>query len=218
MVATSKLATGLGKTIMGTLDYVFTRYYLDKNQEMPIFIPDCNRNRLSKLFIELDFKLGVEIGVAEGLFSKILLFKSPRLTLYGIDSWTSYPEYSDTPQSSFDEAEVKARTLLNRYEKCNIVKKFSMDAVKDFDDESLDFVYIDANHAYNYVLEDITEWYKKVKNGGIVSGHDYDFADVKNALDKFIKDNNIDNCFVFGRNEKVAGEIRENQRSWFFVK
>jgi hypothetical protein len=55
----------------------------------------------------------------------------------------------------------------------HIVKKFSMDALEDFEDESLDFVYIDANHEWPYVTNDIYYWSQKVRSGGIVSGHDY---------------------------------------------
>jgi predicted O-methyltransferase YrrM len=48
-----------------------------------------------------------------------------------------------------------------------------MKAVRDVADESLDFVFIDANHEYTAVRDDIREWTKKVRVGGIVSGHDY---------------------------------------------
>jgi glycosyltransferase involved in cell wall biosynthesis len=48
-----------------------------------------------------------------------------------------------------------------------------MQAVTDFADESLDFVYIDGNHQLKYVVEDIVEWTKKIKKGGIIAGHDY---------------------------------------------
>ena len=48
-----------------------------------------------------------------------------------------------------------------------------MDAVKDFEDGSLDFVYIDGNHDFKNVANDIVEWQKKVRVGGIVAGHDY---------------------------------------------
>jgi predicted O-methyltransferase YrrM len=41
------------------------------------------------------------------------------------------------------------------------------------EDKSLDFVYIDANHTYQAVKEDIRLWYPKVKSGGLIMGHDY---------------------------------------------
>ena len=56
---------------------------------------------------------------------------------------------------------------------CAIIKQFSKDAAQTFKDGVLDFVYIDANHEYKFVLEDIEVWTPKVRNGGIVSGDDY---------------------------------------------
>ena len=52
-----------------------------------------------------------------------------------------------------------------------------MDVVKQFKDGSLDFVYIDANHEFRSVIDDISEWGKKVKVGGIVSGHDFEYVE-----------------------------------------
>jgi hypothetical protein len=48
-----------------------------------------------------------------------------------------------------------------------------MDAVKDYPDQSLDFVYIDGNHEFSHVAADIAAWVKKVRRGGILAGHDY---------------------------------------------
>ncbi len=58
--------------------------------------------------------------------------------------------------------------------------------------DSMDFVYIDARHDYESVLEDLNAWFDKVKPGGIFAGHDYvdgmlaqgDFG-VKSAVDEF---------------------------------
>ena len=79
-----------------------------------------------------------------------------------------------------------------------------MGAISQFEDNSLDFVYIDGNHAYDYVLEDCREWSKKVRHGGIVSGHDYTTRkhvnvglDVKKAIDQFIQENNIRPFFQY---------------------
>jgi predicted O-methyltransferase YrrM len=52
-------------------------------------------------------------------------------------------------------------------------KLFSADAVKNYEDESLDFVYIDADHEYEGVKRDIELWFPKVKKGGVIAGHDY---------------------------------------------
>ena len=53
------------------------------------------------------------------------------------------------------------------------IRKASVDVAKDFEDRSLDVVFIDANHDYIEVKKDIEAWLPKVKFGGIISGHDY---------------------------------------------
>jgi len=74
----------------------------------------------------------------------------------------------------------------------------SVEGAKQVPDGSLDFVYIDARHDYESVLEDLNAWFSKVKPGGIFAGHDYvdgmlaqgDFG-VKSAVDEFFAERNI---------------------------
>ena len=69
-----------------------------------------------------------------------------------------------------------------------------MNAVKRIPDGSLDFVYIDSNHSYDYVMEDLINWSRKVRKGGIVSGDDYyNFggAGVVGAVDDYTKAHGI---------------------------
>jgi len=66
--------------------------------------------------------------------------------------------------------------------KLKLIKDSSNVAVEQFRDDSLDFVYIDANHSYKKVLEDISIWAKKVKTNGIISGHDTHRIDVLQAV------------------------------------
>jgi len=130
-----------------------------------------NRSELAKYFAELGFKVGAEVGVYRGDYSAELCANNPELKLYCIDSWgTPLPGKGEGVDKK--NAFRKAQKLLAPYN-CELIKKFSMDAVKDFEDNSLDFVYIDADHHYPLVRNDIREWAKKVHKGGIVSGHDY---------------------------------------------
>jgi hypothetical protein len=210
---------------MDSLSYIIKKYNLDMSQELPICIPNTDRNRLAKLFYELGYKEGAEIGIAEASYSFRLFQKNPNLFLHCIDCWKEYEGYDDmNKQETYSKSEEKAREVLKQYNS-NIIKKFSMDAVKDFKDESLDFVYIDANHDLQNVINDITEWSKKVRKGGIVSGHDYVIANYRNAdgqvvyaLQAFTKANEINPWFVLGREEIISGERRESSRSWLFVK
>ena len=101
-----------------------------------------------------------------------------------------------------------------------------MEAVEDFADESLDFVYIDGNHDFRYIAEDLAEWTKKVRIGGIISGHDYFFTlpkksarwDVGFVLDAYIKAYQIKNWFLLGRKHAAEREKRDKWRSWMFIK
>jgi hypothetical protein len=87
-----------------------------------------------------------------------------------------------------------------------------------FEDNSLDFVYIDANHTYEGVKEDIKYWYPKVKPGGLLLGHDYLPNDMYNDERKDIPiylyaNNNPDElnyAGMFGVNPAVNEFAEEN--------
>ena len=132
-----------------------------------------DRDELSAIFHGLGFTSGAEIGVEQGAFSESLLKDNPDCKLYAIDAWKAYRGYRDhTRQGKLDRFYESAKTRLASYN-VEIIRKFSMDAVKDFADRSLDFVYIDGNHDFYHCTSDICLWSKKVKVGGIIAGHDY---------------------------------------------
>jgi len=196
------------KTRNETLKYIKDKYGVDVEQ--PIVRIDIDRFRgFTTLLRELDIRTGAEIGVLKGQYSKWLCAKIRKLKLYLVDPYVAYDEYSEQrTQEDLSSNEAEARI---RMEKFNVefVKKWSMDAVKDFEDESLDFVFIDANHDYKWVKEDIEEWSKKVKKGGIVSGHDYSpyhFKGVVRAVDEWVKKEKISPLFLIGH------------KVWFYVK
>ena len=187
----------------------------------PVKLFDFSRDDLPYLFKDLNYKVGVEVGVYKGEYTKKLL--DAGLEIYAVDPWGILTEYPDNRPEYIDRQQfLYAHTL--RYLKnyletgqCKIIRKTSMEAVKDFDIESIDFVYIDANHKFRYIAEDIYEWAKRVKKGGIVAGHDY-FIDikgqieVKNVVDAYIKTFNIKNWFLVGDKRNKAW------KSWFFIK
>jgi predicted O-methyltransferase YrrM len=62
----------------------------------------------------------------------------------------------------------------------------------NYQDDSLDFVFIDAGHDYDSVTKDITNWYPKIKNGGIIAGHDYHYdVGVYPAVNDYFKGKTI---------------------------
>lgn len=119
-----------------------------------------NRIELAKHFASLGFTKGVEVGVADGRYSEILCERVPGLDLVCVD-----PFYR---KGHFERATER----LQKYD-VSIIRKTSMEAVQEFRDGFFDFVFIDGNHQFDYVMEDIIGWARKVRKGGIISGHDY---------------------------------------------
>ena len=204
---------------MNTLDYIVKKYNVDLNQPSPINI-FCNRyTDLPQLFKELGFRFGVEIGVLKGEYSEVLCQSNPKLKLYSVDAWLFYPTYKNfRKQKDYDRAYKVAKKRLSIYPNNRIIKKWSVDAAKDFDDESLDFVYIDGDHSFRAVTNDIAEWSKKVRKGGIISGHDFStsknrqFGHVKNVVCAWTTAYGIHPLFALD----CPPRFREN--SWMWVK
>jgi len=192
----------------------------------PVEIPDCSRNDLPAFFKEMGFGVGAEIGVYKGEFTEKLC--EAGLKVYGIDPWIVYENYRKHPKEiDYEDMYNGAKELEKKYD-CKIIRKTSMDALEDFEDESLDFVYIDANHLIPYIIQDIYEWSKKVKSGGIVSGHDYCLTGknpyglrtchVKFAVDIMARIFAIENYFILGEKKQKEGNKRDKWRSWMWVK
>jgi hypothetical protein len=210
---------------MNALKYIADKYNLDITQPSPIEIENVGRNILGYWFKDLGFMRGVELGVEKGLFSKILLDANPEMELNCVDSWKFYSEYNarlNTPDlpKRFEETQERLKGYNVKYH-----KMFSQDAVKRFEDNSLDFIYIDANHDLPWVMNDILWWEKKVRPGGIVCGHDYirvGTGNTKNftieAVNWYTELKPIKTWFLLGTKAKVPGRIRDDARSWLWVK
>ncbi len=133
-----------------------------------------------------------EVGVREGYFSKFILDNTNVKKLYAIDPWERNPELENGAQEAFNTC----HRLLDPFgERAEMIKGYSPSASEMFEDESLDFVYIDGLHDYESVKADIEGFYPKVKNGGIIAGHDYhegDWPGVYNAVNQFIAENGLE--------------------------
>ena len=188
-----------------------------------------NRQELAKYFAEQGFSNGAEIGVLAGYYSKMLLDNIPGLTLYGIDPWSNV--YGSTKYGrryghrKMYLAHRHAQTLLAEYVKSKkfiIIQKSSLDALQDIEDNSLDFVFIDANHEHDPVLADIRGWAPKVRAGGIVSGHDYyvfsytGSRGVVDAVDEYVRTHEVELLTTSWDKDNLWEDDR--QPSWYFFK
>ena len=118
-----------------------------KEKGNPYWIPDSSRDALPEFFMQLGFKTGVEIGVDEGEYTES--FAKAGLIIYGVDPWKVYEDYNNREnQPELDSKYDHTRIRLAPYPNGNIIRKTSMDALADFKDNSLDFVYIDGNHQF----------------------------------------------------------------------
>ena len=156
---------------------------------------------------------GVEVGTFKGSFSKQIM-NNWTGTLYMVDVWRPLESgYDDASNHGRYDGGVYTDAMGNikGFEDRAIMVRANSEIASDmFNDESLDFVYIDANHAYDYVVRDIELWFPKVKKGGYLCGHDYlgfnwyadpNYAD--NKKDKFIWSTDGDYMGVFGVNPAV---------------
>lgn len=121
-----------------------------------------------------------------GLFSKDLLqhWKSVE-KFYLIDVWRKQENYNDTAnvlnseqQKIFETANENVKPWAH---KIVFLRMTSTEAANQLDDNSLDFVFLDGRHDYCGLKEDLINYWPKVKLGGIVAGHDYQYAKIDNA-------------------------------------
>jgi len=121
--------------------------------------------------------VGAEVGVYAGAFSRMLLLKLNIKRLYLIDPYCYYDDIGvDFTVEDLQEGKAKARKRLKHFNNVQYIYEPSVNVAKRCRKESLDFVYIDGNHNYEAVKQDIKAWWPKVKKDGIIGGHDMDAA------------------------------------------
>jgi len=173
------------------------------------------RSELNKLLEQYNM-LGdsAEIGVAEGRYSlEILQWGVPKL--YLVDAWQNQDLFGDAnfPQSWHDKNFEEAKERVKAYKKKVVfLKGLSVEMANKIPDGSLSFVYIDACHTYEAVLEDLKAYYPKLKHGGIMAGHDFLGKDygVEKAVREFTSENNLE--------VNLIPELSEENASFWFRK
>lgn len=124
--------------------------------------------------------LGVEIGTHIGDYALTIL-NTWRGTLYCVDPWDNLPDYeSQLPylaggtdqRANKKKAEERLWPYIAR-DRCRTLALTSQDAVQFFQNDSLDFVYVDGNHLMEHVLNDLQWWWPKLRSGSYMFGHDF---------------------------------------------
>jgi hypothetical protein len=165
------------------------------------------REDIAKLYDTLGYKVGAEIGVQRGGHARMMVDTVKGLKLHLVDPWSAYNRIS---QEKMERVFLSCYRRLKGFD-VEYLRMTSMEAVKNFEDESLDFVYIDGLHEFDSVMRDVIYWARKVREGGIVAGHDYyEFyqGGVTTAINAYTKAHNINEWYV---------TTADQYPSWFWV-
>jgi len=178
--------------------------------------------------------IGVEVGVQNAKFAMTIMEKWEGKQLILVDAWRPLDDHLDCSRVSeheFANQLSRTRRRMKRYgNRVRIIQALSVEAAATIPDGHLDFVYIDANHAYLSCKADLAAWWPKLKMGGLFAGHDYYNASpnpdnrpdmiaeptaeslliwgVKPAVDEFATEH--------GREIKTTH--RDHAKSWWFFK
>jgi len=137
----------------------------------------------------------VEVGVWKGRSVAYMAVEiansNKKIDFYAVDTWDgTSPETDPSNIDNLPELQQNPEWLYELF-LSNIkpvkdyiipLRMFSLEAAEQFEDESLDFVFIDASHDYENVKADILAWLPKMKKTGVLAGHDYE-GEVQRAVD-----------------------------------
>jgi predicted O-methyltransferase YrrM len=149
---------------------------------------------LERLIKENGFIHVAELGLWKGRTILHILENCPDVRYIGVDEWRKRPERATVPGGQTYEQwdmfglETHVRKVVAPYQdRCTILKMSTAEAADLVVDSSLDLVFIDADHSESAVKADIENWLPKVRPGGILAGHDYDWSTVRKVVDKKFK-------------------------------
>ncbi len=146
-------------------------------------------------------EIGSWMGRSTSCMGDLIKKSGKKINFFAVDTWEGSNEdaHREELQRLKDQGTTLYDTFLKNIKDCGVenyitpIKSTSLNAAKQFEDNSIDFVHIDASHEYKDVLDDIKAWYPKVKPGGIISGDDYILCwdGVVNAVNEYFEGKNL---------------------------
>jgi len=169
------------------------------------------RNMIWQVAGEIGLKVGAEIGVEWGRNAVGICRGIPDVKLYCIDPYLPYySNFTRPSQARCDHIMECAQAKFVNYD-VTFIRKKSVEASKDFENESLDFIYIDGAHNFDDVMLDLLHWVPKVKRCGLISGHDYNEG-YRNGVITAVR------AYTHAHNVSEYYLTSEGQKSFFWVK
>jgi predicted O-methyltransferase YrrM len=109
-----------------------------------------------------------------------------RINVYIVDTWKGSKDELQSHHQLATQTDIYQIFLENMGDrKFTPIRKESIEASKDFEDESCDVIFIDMDHSYEAVKQDLIHWFPKLKKGGYIAGHDIDWPGVSRAVNEF---------------------------------
>ena len=125
----------------------------------------------------------VEIGSYQGESTSLFAMYFKPKELFAIDPFVNgYDPRDDSSFANFDDVSYNFKLRIEPFPCIKHIKEFSYNVIDQFEDDSLDFVYIDGEHTYEGVLKDIKAYLPKIKLNGYIGGHDLGRGEVTKAL------------------------------------
>jgi predicted O-methyltransferase YrrM len=139
-------------------------------------------------------EIGAWLGKSTSYLAVEIANSNKNIEFYSVDTWEGSPEHVNDPLLQNDglwKSFLENTKSVSSYIKP--LRMTSVEASKQFEDNSLDFIFIDGAHGYEYVKEDIEHWFPKLKKDGIIAGHDYNagWEGVNKAVDEWATANNF---------------------------
>lgn len=140
----------------------------------------------------------VEIGSWQGRSISYLAVESINrnlnLNIFSVDIWMlSEKHKTEKIKNDSDLYNTFLENIKPVSNNIKIIKEYSWEAANFFEDDTVDFAMIDADHSYESVIKDISAWWPKIKKGGMLVGDDLrgSFPGVRKAIEEFSKKNNL---------------------------
>ena len=144
-------------------------------------------------------EIGSWMGKSTSCMGLLIKNLNRNVKFYSVDTWEGSNE--EPHIELIQKLKAQGKTLFGEFQKniksCGVddviipIRSTSILAAEQFEDNSLDFVHIDASHEYDDVLNDIKSWYPKVKPGGMITGDDYVWSGVNKAVNEYFNNKMI---------------------------
>lgn len=138
-------------------------------------------------------------GKSSSYMAEAIKNSGKNIEFYCVDTWAGTPGEHDEDIDVINNQlmEVFENNMSPFSEYYTAVRKPSVEAAKDFLPGTADFIYIDADHSYEAVKEDIESWLPILKKGGVIAGDDYNSRLVSRAVHEKLGSVKVPNRFTF---------------------